>query len=181
MPQIQVTRRHLLVPRRNLDKWVTLQAALAQVEHGFTYLPSEDAPSTYSTLLAAYRNSAETGRDETIFITPETNWAMRFVHDLEHAERQLSFSADDEVALGNVHLEVLQAAGYGPDSLEYKLLLADTIGQARCVALLGRFPYRQRLFAFDTLDLGVEAAVELEAVRPCASARVVGYSASTKP
>jgi hypothetical protein len=88
---------------------------------------------------------------------------MRFVHDLEHATRQLGFSVEDELILGMHHLEALRVAGYCPDSFEHKLLHADTIGQTYCQALIGRYPYNQRFFAYDCVDLGVDAAVELEA------------------
>jgi hypothetical protein len=173
MPLIQVTSRHLLAPRRNLEGWVLEQARLVQAEHGFGYVPTETAPSTFPGLMMAYETSASTGVpypvssehcDQTIFSCPETNWAMRYVHDLEHANRQLSFSTEDELALGEAHLEALRTAGFDRDSFEYKLLLADTIGQARCVADLGRFPHNQRLFAYDCIDLGVDAAIELEAI-----------------
>jgi hypothetical protein len=135
-------------------------------------MPSGDAPSTYPALLEAYEISHTTGRpypvssancDNTIFTKAETNWAMRFIHDLGHAGHQLSFSIEAELVLALHHLEALQAAGFGANSPEYKLLHADTIGQALCVTRIGRFPLNQRLFAYDCIDLGTNAAVELEA------------------
>ena len=125
MPQVQVTRRHLLGPRQNLERWVKQEASLAQVVHGFTYRPAEDAASTHPALAAAYRISAKTGKpypvsftncDNTIFTMAECNWAIRFVHDLEHAKRELSFSIEDELVLGMQHLEARQLSGYGVES-----------------------------------------------------------------
>lgn len=172
MPLVQVSR-HLLLPRRNVERWVLQQARFSQAEHGFRYVPTEAAPSTFPALIEAYETSNATGTpypvssehcDDTIFTSPETNWAMRFIHDLEHAKRQLTFSTEDELALSGYHLEAIRAAGYEPDSLEYKLLSADTTGQALCVAKIGRFPKNQRLFAYDCIDLGIDAAIELEAI-----------------
>jgi hypothetical protein len=190
MPLIQVTSRHLLVTRKNLERWVIEQARRAQAEHGFSYIASDHAPSTYPALLVAFQTSSETRErypvsptncDNTIFTEPETNWAMRFVHDLEHAKLHLSFSTQDELVLGMHHLEDLRTAGYGPETPEHKLLHADTIGQARCVTLLGRFPYNQRQFDFDCVTRGVDAALELESVRACSPTRVADCSASRKP
>jgi hypothetical protein len=190
MPLSQLTDHHLWVPRLNLGRFISDQARKVAAEHRMRYVPSAKAPSNYPALLLAYRSRARTGRpfpvrpehyQQTIFTRPQLNWAFRFVHDLEHVRCHLSFSTLDELQVGAHHLEALRAAGYGPGSLEHKLLHADTVAQTYCFALLGRFPYNQRRFDFDCVKHGVDAAVELEAVRPCASARVVGCSASGKP
>ena len=172
MPLVPSISRHLLAPRRNLGAFVQSQAKLASANHGFTFVPSSNAPATYSALLKAYDRSKATARpypissahsEDTIFTDPEINWAMRFMHDLEHAKRELTFSVEDELILGGYHLEALNAAGYGPDSFEYKLLEADTIGQTHCLTTVGRHPLNQRLFAYDCIDLGIDRAIELEA------------------
>lgn len=171
MPLLQVTHNHLLIPRTNLGCFIRDQADRTKADHGLWYVPSTDAPSSYSVLLTTYRACLDTGTpfpvspahcEQTIFTESQLNWAFRFVHDLEHVQRQLSFDVEDELAVGAYHLEALRAAGYRPDSFEHRLLHADTIGQTYCFALLGRFPYNQRRFDYDCVDYGVEAAVELE-------------------
>jgi hypothetical protein len=179
MPHQEASHNHLLVPRGNLGRFVVDQAEKAKVEHRISYVPSSAAPSTYPSLRVAYRTAVGDGTpfpvspahcQQTMFTRPQFNWAFRFVHDLEHVARALTFSVEDELVMGMYHLEALRAAGYVPDSPEHKLLHADTIGQTYCFALLGRFPYNQRRFDYDCVDLCVDAAVELEAARPAPTA-----------
>jgi hypothetical protein len=186
---VQFSYHHLRVPRMSLGRFISEQARKAAAEHRMRYVPSADAPSSYPALLLVYRTRARTGSrfpvspehsQQTIFTRPQINWAFRFVHDLEHVRCRLSFSPFDELQVGAHHLEALETAGYGPKSVEHKLLHADTIGQARCVTLLGRFPYNQRRFDFDCVKHGLDTALKLEALRACASTRDVGGSATRK-
>jgi hypothetical protein len=174
MPLVQLTHDHFHIPRENLGRFVLHEAERAGVEHGISYVPSINAPSTYDELLTTYAACIHSGApfpispdncQRTIYTSPQINWAFRFVHDLVHIDNRLSFTPLDEVAVGAIQLEALRAARYGPGSVEHRLLHADTIGQTFCSAVLGRFPYNQRLFVYDCLHYGVDAAVEREAVR----------------
>ena len=170
----QNTHAHLLVPRGNLGRFVLEQAERTSRDHGVTYVPSTDAPSAYPDLIIAYRKCVATSKPfpvspahcrRTIYTRPQLNWVFRFVHDIQHVTRSLTFTTADELEMGMYHLEALRAAGYRPETYEHQLLHADTIGQTYCQAFIGRFPYDQRQFAYDCLDFGVEAAIELEARR----------------
>jgi hypothetical protein len=167
----------------NLGRLIREQARKAAAEHRMRYMPSADAPSNYPALLLVYRTCARTGSpfpvspehcQQTIFTRPQINWAFRFVHDLEHVRCHLSFSSRDELQVGAHQLEALRAVGHGPDSLEHKLLHADTVGQTYCLAVLGRFPFNQRRFDFDCVRYGLDTALKLEALRARASTRDVG-------
>lgn len=170
----QNTHAYLLVPRGNLGRFILSEAERVKAAHGFGYVPSTEAPSTYAALLKAYEASERSGTPmpvspahcrHIIYTRPQLNWAFRFVHDVQHVTRDLTFTTADELEMGMYHLEALRAAGYRPESYEHQLLHADTIGQTYCQALIGRFPYDQRQFAYDCLDFDIEAAVELEAGR----------------
>ena len=65
-----------------------------------------------------------------ILTSPDANFAWRFVHDVAHVERGLSFSLPDEYELALRQLSELERDGFAPDSLEYAFLKADTLGQA---------------------------------------------------
>lgn len=168
------TQDHLMVARINLGHFMTEQAERARQKHGTDFVASPDAPSSYPDLLATYMECIRTGKpfpvssahcERTIYRAPAGNLRFRFVHDLGHVEKGLSFSLEDEIELGAYHLETLRADGYDAKSLEHRLLHADTIGQTYCQALIGRFPYDQLGFALDALNYGVDTAVERESQR----------------
>lgn len=160
--------------RRLLCRFVWHQARLRSVEVGFGWRAVPDAPGTPEQLLAAFAHSARTKEafpvsslfsDSTIYDRPETNYAFRFWHDGLHVELGLGFDLVSEALLGVAHLDVLRACGHDEQSIAFQLLMADTIGQARCIAEMGAFPVDQLRFALDCLRLGVDGGIEREAER----------------
>lgn len=143
------------IARHRLSDWVGECEADAVRRLGFLWHTTLDAPSAYPDLLAAYKRSVLTGDPlpvsatdsaSVIFTSPRTNFAWRFVHDVAHVERRLSFSLADEFELGMWHLSELKRAGFSPASLEYAFLKADTLGQVVINAVTHRFPLDQELF-----------------------------------
>jgi hypothetical protein len=172
--------RHLCVARRNLTSFVTDQAEATARRLGFGWRGSELAPHSFVELQREHRSSELTGLplrvstrfcDRTIYTSPDGNRAMRFWHDTSHVRLGLTFTPDDEMELGCYHLEVLRAHGFAADSLEHRLLHADTIGQTLCNVTIGRFPIDQWRFAEIATRLGVASAIEDVAGRELTCAR----------
>jgi hypothetical protein len=177
--------RHLCVARRNLTSFVTDQAEATARRLGFGWRGSELAPCSFDELQREYWSSELSGLplrvsarfcERTIYGSPNGNHAMRFWHDTAHVRLGLNFTPDDEMELGCHHLEVLRAHGFAAESLEHRLLHADTIGQTLCNATIGRFPIDQRRFAETALRLGVVGAIEEVAGRELSSAASISIS-----
>lgn len=173
-----------------LGDFIVDQANRARDRLGFGWRPAELAPSTYSELRQEHRASQLTLLpmrvsslfcEQTIYGSPGTNHAMRFWHDTEHVRLSLKFEADDEMALGVHHLEVLRSAGFGAHSIEHRLLHADTIGQTLCIATLGRFPSNQKRFCDTAVRWGVQAAVERERDHAVESLAVARHTRERRP
>lgn len=94
-----------------------------------------------------------------ILTSPDANFAWRFVHDVAHVERGLSFSLPDEYELALRQLSELERDGFAPDSLEYAFLKADTLGQVIINAVTRRFPADQELFDLECQQFGFEQGI----------------------
>lgn len=154
--------------RARLSAWVIERAEATAKRVGFRWAPSAHAPSTYADLCMAVFASSVVGQplavssqhsDAVILISPETNYAWRFVHDVGHVERKLTFSLPDEFELALWHLDELERDGFSPSSLEYAFLKADTLGQVIVNALTRRFPEDQARFALDCQQFGFEQGI----------------------
>ncbi|AZZ79749.1 hypothetical protein C5O27_00390 [Gordonia alkanivorans] len=154
--------------RRGLTRWVCTTATTKARECGFAWTPRPDAPSTYPGLCAAYARSVESGESlpvssenstSVILTSSDANNAWRFVHDMAHVERGLSFSLPDEYELALWHLSELERDGFSPDSLEYAFLKADTLGQVIINAVVRRFPADQELFDLECQLYGFEQGI----------------------
>ncbi|GAC54472.1 hypothetical protein HGA01_18080 [Gordonia amicalis] len=154
--------------RRSLTRWVCTTAKAIARECGFAWTPQPDAPSTYPDLCAAHARSVESGESlpvssensaSVILTSPDANFAWRFVHDVTHVERGLSFSLPDEYELALWHLSELEREGFGPHSLEYAFLKADTLGQVIINAVARRFPADQELFDLECQRYGFEQGI----------------------
>lgn len=164
-----MSNRHLLLARRNLTGFVTEQAEAASRRLGFGWRASELAPESFKDLQHEHRSS-ELSRlplrisprfsERTIYCSRAANHAMRFWHDTSHVQLGLNFTPDDEIELGCYHLEVLRANGFTADSLEHRLLHADTIGQTLCHVTIGRWPIDQLRFAHTASRFGIGSAIE---------------------
>lgn len=154
--------------RCNLTQWVFSSAASAASACGFTWTARPDAPSTYPDLCATFSRSMKSGdplavssenSTSVILTSCDANFAWRFVHDVAHVERGLSFSLADEYELALWHLSELERAGFSPDGLEYAFLKADTLGQVTINAVAKRFPVDQELFDLECQQFGFEQGV----------------------
>lgn len=157
-----------LESREHLTHFVLDRVATLVDELGFGWTPRPDAPDTYPALRRAFAISRETGEPlpvsnensaSVIFTNPEGNFAFRFLHDCSHVLHGLSFSLPDEFELAVLHLEDLQSAGFDPDTPEYKLLRADTLGQLIVNAVAKRFPFEQERFGITCLRDGFDRGI----------------------
>ncbi|MEY1676109.1 hypothetical protein AB4Z55_18230 [Gordonia sp. ABKF26] len=160
--------------RARLSAWVHERAEATAERVGFRWAPSAHAPSIYADLCMAVFASSVVGHplavssqhsDAVILISPEANYAWRFVHDVAHVERKLTFSLPDEFALALWHLDELERDGFSPDALEYAFLKADTLGQVIVNALARRFPEDQARFALECQQFGFEQGILREIAR----------------
>lgn len=157
----------------NLSRFVDSQAKALEVLLGFRWIARRDAPGDFTTLRRAYVRSCLSGEPlpvsdehsaETIYGQAASNHAFRFWHDVTHIRVGCGFDLDGEIAVATAHLDVLRAAGWGPGSLEYHLLHADTLGQVLCSVATGDFPDDQVCFARRALTTSVSEAVRAEVV-----------------
>ena len=120
-------------------------------EVGFSYKPVAVDPDLNAdgAMQAEYRICSKTHRgfriwsgasDNTVFTTPEGNYAFRFWHDVvSHAAGKLGFNADDELKAGMQWVRKV-AAHFGASSLESAIAYADTCGQTMYAQGHGAFP-----------------------------------------
>lgn len=152
----------LIFARQELSAFVVERAVATAKYVGFSWVAVESGhPETYEALLNEYAwcANAEGGREfrvwsggsgHTIYTRPSVNHAFRFWHDMMHCHERLTMSYHDEVLLG-LHSAKQVGARFGVQSLEYKLFVADTIGQSTHEHLTGAFPQDQLSFAVQLL------------------------------
>ena len=154
-----------------LSEFVMHTAATTRGLVGFDYIARPTAPSRYDELQRAVERSLHTGQplpvssehcESVIYSQPLVNVALRYWHDVSHVLRGLDFTPPQELRLAELHLGVLAGAGYGPETVVWRLLHADLVGQVYLSAVGGRFPLDQALFVRRALDEGLEAAVLAE-------------------
>jgi hypothetical protein len=167
-------RPEIEMARLNLSAFVRSEASLTADELGFGWRPAEIVPHGLAGLQAELRACHQTGlpfrvlgnfSDDTIFVDRESNWAMRFWHDTRHVWLSTEFTTEDELEVASCHLARAKADGLGPGTLEYALLLADTVGQTLYVKRAHRFVEFQLEFALDVVDCGIEEAIQREISR----------------
>jgi len=139
-----------------LSHWIVKHAARISKEIGFSYWPVSDAPDTFEGVCAEFKACMRGGKpfrvydgasDKTIYTNPETNYAFRFWHDITHAVYKLDFTEHGERATAQKQIDEVSKA-FGPDSLEVKLIAADTIGQVEYFAKVGGFVENQKEFVY---------------------------------
>lgn len=158
--------------RDNLTSFIMETASKRSRELGFGWIPSPVAPDSYDWLNVEFSLSCLTGQplrvssencEGSVYSSEYGNYAFRFWHDLTHMHLNRSFEIEDELAVSEDHLREVFEAGMGYQSLEYRLMRADSYGQTYCYQTLGRFPMDQLQFALWTLSDGLEEAVAFEA------------------
>lgn len=175
-----------------LQRFVRVRAAHLAREKGFGYRATADAPFTFPDLQAAHKLSRLTGvplpisslyNDRTIW-GPATNIGFRFWHDCTHLRLNAGFETEPEIEVGTEQLKELETVKIEPDSLPWRLLYAETIGQTRCIERLGAFPIDQRLFSADFCRGGLNPAIEREKQRrelQLADAKVIKLRGPARP
>lgn len=112
---------------------------------------SADAPDTFEGLQAHY---AATGRvlvwngasGQTIFSTPEANYAFRAWHDFTHLKFHTNFTLTGEAQTCDAQIaDMLETVGRWTWILA-PILQAEIVGQALYEAKHGKFPVNQRAF-----------------------------------
>lgn len=136
---------------------------------GFGYTPDPMAPNTYEELRNRFGRSSVTklplpvfsgGSERTIYADREVNYAFRYCHDVSHIAGKWDFTLLGEIRTAYNQLTNLEVFhGYGPETLEWKLLYADTVGQTREYHRTGGFVEDQVKFVcefvLDTFGVAV--------------------------
>ncbi|TFV62037.1 hypothetical protein E4P41_08535 [Geodermatophilus sp. DF01-2] len=156
---------------QQLSEFILHAASATSEVVGFAWDGRADAPSVYPQLRRAVHHSLQTGEslpvsnentESVIYASCEVNLALRFWHDVLHVLRGLDFSPPQELQLAMIHLAALEKAGFGQDSLEYRMFHADLVGQVHLIAIGKRFPVDQRQFVERCLNEGMEHALLME-------------------
>lgn len=153
--------------RKNLTRFMMEKAENLTRAFGFGYVDVEHAPNTYEDLQAAFNLSTRThcpfpvwagASDKTIYLHCGANYAFRFWHDAIHAIENLNFTTDDEVKIGMMQVKEI-AAYFGADSIEAKMMYADTVEQSLYASRNnGEFPPDQIAFVASILEASTIAA-----------------------
>lgn len=124
--------------RVNLSNFVISKAGRLARDLGFSYIETDSAPESFEDLEAAFKHSMQTraplpvymgASEDTIYTSMEANWAFRFWHDVIHASNGYRFTLEDEAKCSLKQAECI-ANYFGKNSDEYRLFIADTIGQS---------------------------------------------------
>lgn len=141
--------------RAELTLYMIHQADKLCDELGFGYVESDTAPEKFNQLKATFARSLRTrealpvfagGSDNTIYTSKEGNWAFRFCHDVAHVLLNAGFSTADEARVVKYQGDKI-AKHFGKGSIEYKLFMADALGQVTYYAIHGEFVSDQLAFA----------------------------------
>lgn len=169
--------------RRGIDElsdFIVHAASVTETLVGFGWWPSSAAPDSYPALRAAFATSAETGQSlpvsdehtsQVIYRDAAINLAFRYWHDVSHVLRGLDFTPPQELRLASFQLVALELAGRGPETVAWRLLQADLVGQVYLSAVGRRFPTDQRRFVLTAYEDGLERAI-LDEIGPDVSSRI---------
>ena len=145
--------------RSNLSSFMLRKADNVAKQIGFGYRDCDNAPGDFEALQAAYKASKQSGlalpvwngcSDNTVYTSCGANYAFRFWHDVLHCVHGLGFTLQDEITIGLMHhAEVV--AYFGPDSIEAKIIYADTVLQSEYEARHGQFPANQLEFVTNSV------------------------------
>ncbi len=163
--------KELRTARLGLSRFIRSEARRTARELGFGWHPASIASNNLDSLRAEFQACHVSGlplrvlrdfSDVTIYDCPATNWAFRYMHDTRHVWLSADFSAEAELAVASCHLARAEAEGLSPGSLEYELLLADTVGQTLYTARTHHFVINQLQFALDCIRFDFDSAIERE-------------------
>jgi hypothetical protein len=169
-----ITPGELRTARARISLFVQREALATAHELGFGWWPAEVTPHGLDGLVDEFRGCAVSGlpfrvlndhSEDVIFTSPSVNHAMRYWHDTRHVWLGADFSTEGELTVAACHLARAREEGLGQDSLEYRLLQADTVGQTLFVARTHSFVVHQLQFAIDCVRLSFDQAIEREVLR----------------
>ncbi|MDO9381068.1 MAG: hypothetical protein Q7T56_19660 [Nocardioidaceae bacterium] len=150
-----IGRQIAVADRLALHTFIAEKARETEIEVGFGWVGTAEAPSTYQQLRGAYAHSQATGDplpvsnehcESTIYVLRSDNMAFRYWHDVSHVRQGLSFRLEDELELAMWHLSQIEQVGYDESSSVYRLFEFDLVGQIFLMGLIGRFPLDQGAF-----------------------------------
>jgi len=171
---LTATNPAVLAAQSELRSFVYDLAAELSATHGFGWMETPDAPSSYSELKRCFAASKTTGQplpvsddnsSETVFGTPRANYALRFAHDVLHVTDGLSFNARDEYVLACEFMDRAENWGIRRGSIAWHLLLSDAVGQALFYAVTKQYVKDQLQFGLDFVNVGLHRALLDEVVR----------------
>lgn len=154
-----------------LTRFINDRAEATEDRLGFGFIPIPDAPDNYDGVRDHYRRSLRTGDPlpvsdahsaSTLFGSAETNYKLRFIHDVQHVEKGANFTIPQELEMARTHLRDLEAFGVPLGSIASRLLHADLAGQVMCAALVGDYPENQLRFDLNVVELGLDDALIIE-------------------
>lgn len=158
---MKYTADEIIAARWRLTPFVHEKAQEYTRKLGVQYEASPNAPETGPQIAYHMRQSQYHGRpfpvwsgasDNTIYMNAGGNYAFRFWHDALHYLLSMDTSLVDELELGAMHTGVVMAR-FGFDSLEAKLMRADTMMQSRYAAdHAGNFPEDQLAFVLKCIE-----------------------------
>jgi hypothetical protein len=148
--------------------WVVMRRALDVLKvHGFDGVVAvDDPPASFDGLRTRYSMLKHVGArlfpvlgthcDDVIYDTPHVNMLYRGWHDLTHIELNRGFGyADELIVARHKSLSI-------PEGPMRDIMLADAVGESQFAnATGGKFPRRQRDWAFDYVNCGFAVALEI--------------------
>lgn len=152
---MKITPETFATARKNLSAFMLTKADQMSRVLGFGYQDADEAPNDYAALLTAWRKAKQTGTflpvwsggsDKTVYTSKGANYAFRFWHDALHCMHGLTFNTPDEITIGIMQTAEV-AAYFGADSIESKIMYADTVMQSQYADKHnGEFPEDQLAF-----------------------------------
>ncbi len=159
---MKITIQEFDIARRNLSEFIIRQAAIIGIDNDVLgYIAQDDAPNNFPELLEAFEHATANfeplpvwngASDSSVYTSPDANHAFRFWHDMLHCIECKDFTLQDEIQLGIMQTNST-IAYFGKDSLEARIMLADTTGQSLYAANNdGDYPVNQISFVFALLQ-----------------------------
>jgi hypothetical protein len=172
MPHPCFNASEIQLARVRLSRFIMGLAEETATELGVTWRASPCAPRSLADVTREFRTAMLSGLpvrissmhcQNTIYVRPEGNVAFRFVHDSRHFFLQAGFDTEPEMLVASCHLARLKRAGFGPESVEFRMLYADTLGQTLFLAETGQYVINQLRFALRCVGGSLQAAIAAEA------------------
>ena len=139
-----------------------IQEAMAEIEKvvlqesmKLPFRATANAPSTYKAVKAMFDSGITPnnpvlvyngGSEDTIYSSPDLNFAFRAWHDRVHWENGLNFSVTDEIIVG------MEQARKIDNNMGICIMFADTAGQRVYYHKYGEFVSNQREFNFSLAE-----------------------------